>query len=1116
MIDLDTLLKICVDKSIKLSLHGENLKINAAQGLMTPDLAKALKYHKQALIERLKQRQSNQVASLSISNLHECAPVSFAQKRFWMLHSISPDSSAYHIPGSFALSGDLLIDKLVMAFQHVAERHDILRTVYIENSGVLSQSVCDDKELNVDLIDLTNIQDVNVLKEAVDAHKGQVFTTPFDLAIDFPLRARIIRLPDKYFEVLLCVHHIAADAWSIPLFLKALESEYECLCQHVTLDRHTVPQYIDFAIWQQEKAQQGVYEQQLKYWQHQLKDIPQVHELVTDFPRSVKSLGAMGLVEQRLPKELLEKLTLIAQAHKTTVFTVFHSLLALFIFRWCGQKHIVVGSPNTGRHLKELEPMLGCFINSIVINNEIDCDWTFAALINRVSETVNRAMQHQELPFEHLVEALPVNRQLSINPVFQIMLALQQGGESQDKFYDLQLQSSEATHSEAKVDLTLNVVTSKQGITLSWQYAKSLFERSTIESMAETFLLLVNQVIIDDSKLISDYALTNHQLIEPVLDHSTPALLPQQYYQFLQENPHRVVLIDQNQQWTGNQTLFFIRQVQAYCLENGIVSGDRIMLLLDKSVQTYALIYALWGLGITYIPVSAVLPDDRIRQMAEQVQPKAFISDNSAIASIPLAIKLQIDVSEFTQLSVSRELIANTTPADIAYILFTSGTTGCPKGVCVSHRQLAYFIDALVDELPQTPLKLAIDSPLIFDASLASIGLISRGYCLFAVPESAKTNTKQLIELLELHAIDLMFLSTSFLEVLMFDEVFFEQSSVSFKFGGEACSQKLWDKVTQYCQKNEKLAINAYGPTETTVTISCAKVMPGEVHIGKPLLPNIFRVVDPFGHLCPLKMPGELEIKGPQVSLGYVDKSLEDNHRFVRNNNDFSCYKTGDFVVKLADGNFRFIGRRDNQVKLNGYRIELAEIEAVALRTHLISQIVAKIVTHNEQQFLAVFYVGEIEKEAFKKLCNTYLPRYMQPHIFEERLSLPLTPNGKIDKGQLSIVSEHTKTNVALPDEGLIAEIGDLWRENLPHCTLSADSDFFSIGGHSLVAIGVIHQINNKYGITAPVSTLFEYTVLSVFVDEIAKLIAENPAEDLLKELEDLDESTLSALLEEL
>jgi len=1116
MIGLDILLKTCVEKGIKISLQDENLKINAAKGSMTADLASALKHHKAALIERLYQQRENSSRSLPISNIRERAPVSFAQKRFWMLHSISPESSAYHIPGSFAVSGNLCVDKLVIAFQNVAKRHNILQTIYNECNGEILQSVVENGDITVEVIDLTSLHDINILKEAVDAHKKQVFTAPFNLIADFPLRGRILCAPNNYFEILLCVHHIAADAWSIPLFLKELEHEYTGLCTNVSIARETRPQYIDFAIWQQEKAQQGIYDQQLEYWQNQLAKIPTVHDLTTDFSRPSKSLGAVGILDYRLPKTRLDQLILLGHTHKATLFTVLHSIFALLLFRWSGQKHIVVGSPVTGRHLKDLEPMLGCFINSFVINNEINHESSFLELLKQVSHTVSRAMQHQELPFEHLVEALPIDRQFGINPIFQIMLALQQGGESQAKFSDLALHSSQASHSEAKVDLTLNIVTGDKGMTLSWQFAKSLFSDDTIKSMAETFSVLVNQVVADTSKRISDYYLTKPDLTLPVLNLPTPNLLPAQYYQYLAQNPHRVVLIDQKQQWTGSQALNFIRQVQSYCLDHGLENNDRVMLSLDKSVQTYAVIYALWGLGITYIPISSVLPRERIKQMAKQVQPKALISDNPFMALTVPEINLQIDVNEFSQISDCRELIVKVTPSDLAYILFTSGTTGLPKGVCVSHKQLAYFISALIAELPQGPLKLAVDSPLIFDASLAGIGLISQGHCLVAVPDSVKTNTKQLVELLTCHSIDLMFLSTNFLAVLMSDEEFFNQSSVSFKFGGEPCSQTLWGTVERYCQLHKKVAFNAYGPTETTVTISCPKVSTGRAHIGRPLLPNAFKVMDPYGHVCPKKMPGELEISGPQVSLGYVDKTLDDNNRFIRHKTEFCSYKTGDIVVKLDDDNHRFIGRRDNQVKFNGYRIELADIEAVAIHTQSISQIVAKIIIHNKQKFLALFYVGNLDKENIQQLCRDYLPSYMQPHIYEQRLSLPMTLNGKIDKHQLHISNKPIESLTALPNVGLIAEIASLWRENLPNCTLSESSDFFGVGGHSLVAIKVIHQINKKYEITAAVSTLFEKPVLSMFVEAIAKIIEENPPEDLLKELEELDELTLSALLEEL
>jgi non-ribosomal peptide synthetase component F len=1116
MINLDVLLKICVDKGIKLGLQEGNLKVNAAKGLMTADLANALKFHKSALVERLYQQTGNDAWSLPKSNLRQSAPVSFAQKRFWMLHSISPESSAYHIPGSFALSGDLKLETFILAFQSVVKRHDILQTVYQEKNGELTQSVVSDRDFTVAVIDLTAQSDTQILKEAINAHKKQVFTSPFDLSKDFPLRIRLICTPNNYFEVLLCVHHIAADAWSIPLFLKELEVEYEDCCNNLHIDKPASHQYIDFAVWQQEKAQQGVYDQQLRYWQQQLADIPQLHDLITDYPRPTKSLGAIGVFDYRLSKAVLDQLTALGLTNQATLFSVLHTLLALLIFRWAGQQHIVVGSPVTGRHLKDLEPMLGCFINSIVINNSINDEQSFSDLLGQVKQTVQRAMQHQELPFEHLVEALTIDRLFGVNPVFQIMLALQQGGESQETFYDLKLHGSAASHAEAKVDLTLNVLTNDQGLTISWQYAKSLFKDETIKSMAETFAVLINQVIAKPTTGLTKFHLIDEKVIPQPNYLSDTKLLPERYYRYLEQNADQIVLIDQHKHWTGSQTLTFIKQVQGCCLTHQLQANDRVLLSLDKSVETYALVYALWGLGISYVPISSIMPAERLRLMAEQVQPKAIIYDGVGSTGQLPQIKLHIDVADIKNMSAEHMLLVNASLSDIAYILFTSGTTGFPKGVCVSHQQLTSFIGALSKNLPQQPMRLAIDSPLIFDASLASIGLMSKGHCLLAIPESVKTNTRQLIDLLSLHSIDLMFLSTSFLEILLSDDAFFNQSSVSFKFGGEACSQKLWDNIVQYCQQHNQFALNAYGPTETTVTISCPKVTSGEAHIGQPLQPNVFRVLDRYGHVCPAQMSGELEIKGPQVSLGYVDSSIDDNRKFSVTDGEFSSYKTGDIVTKLINGNHKFIGRRDSQIKFNGYRIELADIEAIAKYVPSISQIAAKVVLHNEQKFIALFYVGNQDEKTVKQYCEKHLPSYMQPHIIENRTSLSMTANGKIDKKQLQILLNMFDANYDLPDSGLLADIANVWRQNLPPVTLSTNSDFFSVGGHSLVAIKVIHQINQGYGITVPVSTLFERSVLSKFVEFLAEKIDDTPTADLLKELEDLDESALSALLEEL
>ena len=454
-----------------------------------------------------------------------------------------------------------------------------------------------------------------------------------------------------------------------------------------------------------------------------------LHEIKTDFPRPSSGLGHMEVFESNIDKSVEQGLLTIASKHRTTLFTVLHAVLALLIFRWSGQQHIVVGSPVLGRNIKETEAMMGCFINTLVINNEVNEELQFDELVESVSKTIQQAMDNQELPFERLVESIDVKRNFGVNPVFQIMLALQNDVVSQEKFHDLTLHASSSNHTEAKMDLTLNAVSSNRGLHLSWQYANSLFSAETISSFARTFEYLITQIIEQPTAMIKAYQLvhTNRSIKAPV---QLPKgdLLPINFINSLEFNKEKCVLSDENKSWSASQTLAFMKQVQSLCNKHQICRGDVVIIAFDKCNETYALIYALWSLGIIYVPCSSAIPAARARNMIEQVKANfAFVKNKNESSGLPESC-VQLDINDIAGSEGKAELITTVEPTDLAYILFTSGTTGEAKGVCVTHANVTCLIASLNEKMPAPNMRLAIDSPLIFDASLASIGLLSQGH----------------------------------------------------------------------------------------------------------------------------------------------------------------------------------------------------------------------------------------------------------------------------------------------------------------------------------------------------------------------------------------------------
>lgn len=1084
MMKYQEVLQLCVEQGIKLSVLEGNLKVSAAKGKMTAQIAEGLKLHKEAILAQLQQHTEQMNWRIDKQEQRTDAPVSFAQKRFWMLQSIMPNTSAYHIPGSFALKGQLDVTCLQAAFKQLAKQHEILRTVYREHENQLVQNVLRSVNVDFELVDLSHLTEDKALALAVNEQKNRLFTTPFDLEQKPPFRSCVLKCPNDVFEVLLCVHHIAADALSIPLFLQELESNYKALEQGSLIDVQPQLEYLDYAVWQQERAKQGMYDKQLAYWQKQLSGIGQVHGIPTDFARPQNVLGQLGIHDVSLTGEVHKKLMAHVENASHTLFSVVHTALSAFLHRWSGDETITVGSPVSGRHQKELESMLGCFINSIAIKTEPNVELSFNQFLTQVAGTVSTALEHQELPFDSIIETLPIERHLAINPVFQIMLALQTGGQSQAKFHNLDLQASASQHSDAKLDLTLNVTNTNNGLHISWQYAESLFSPETIESMANSFNYFVEQLLENPDSPMANLALCTQPELQ--CDLATEVqLLPQAFYASLQTDATKPVIVDEQTCWYANEVIDFMAKLQSQCGQLGLTKGDKVLLSLDKSVQAYASIYALWGLGITYVPISDAIPANRLNAIVTQVQPKAIVFNSQISDSVLPDVAHQLDVSKIERTQAKAGLIIQAEPDDLAYILFTSGTTGTPKGVCVSHSNVAHLITHLSDELPDSVDVLGIDSPVIFDASLASIGLLSQGKTLVALGQQTRSDVDTLINTLNTHAVDLMFLSTSYLEILLDDTAFYERTKLSFKFGGEACNQGLWDKVAQYCSEKGVFALNAYGPTETTVTISCPRVKHGErTHIGQPLKPNRFWVKDKFGFVCPENMPGELYIQGPQVSQGYVPNPQVSSDAFVASD----MYATGDTVVLKADNKHYFIGRQDNQVKVNGYRIELGDIENQISQVAGVALVSVVVISKENTSYIAAYYSGDASEHSVIAHCKENLPAYMVPHVFEQLATLPMTANGKIDKRALIQQSAHdlaqgyqapsTQTQTTL-----VAILSELL--NQPQDQISVLDNFFNLGGHSLLAIRFLNEIKSALSIELDLHAIFNAKDIVALAEQV-------------------------------
>ncbi|NOK11829.1 non-ribosomal peptide synthetase, partial [Corallococcus exercitus] len=1066
----------------------------------------------EALAIRLKGLTRTSASPLTRVSHDGPLPLSFAQQRLWLIDQLEPGSSLYNVPVAVRLEGHLRADVLERALQEVVRRHDALRTTFVQVEGAPVQVIHPDSHQPLALVDLSDVPEAQREPET-RARAETEMRRPFDLRTGPLLRALLFKLSETEHVLVVTMHHIVSDGWSLGVLVREVAAHYAAFSAGQPSPLPALPvQYADYADWQRRTLSGETLRQEVAWWETKLAGAPAVLELPTDFPRPAVRSTAGATLSFTLSRELTEALRGLAHQEGGSLFMVLLAAWQGLLARYTGQQDLSVGSPIAGRTRAETEGLIGFFVNTLVLRAKVEEGQSFQSLLRQVRATVLEAYEHQEVPFEKLVEALQPTRSLSHTPLFQTLLALQNVPTEDVRLPDLRLRGLEATHSTSKFDVSVFFTEGPEGLRGTLEYSTALFKQSTVERMADHLRTLLQAVAAKPEQSLADVQLLTAEERQRILVewNDTAAVSPTDvpvhvhFAHQAQRTPHAVALVLGDDSLTYAQLDARANQLAHHLRALGIVPGSRVGLAVERSFEMVTALLAILKVGAAFVPVDRNAPVERIAALLEDADVRVTLTHQPFASLLPAS-------GERVWLDAQRDVIAAlpTHAPDVrvdgealAYVMFTSGSTGRPKGVCVPHRGITRLV------LGNSFMRFGPDevwlqaAPVAFDASTLEIwGALLHGAKLVLAPPQS-LSLEELAAQLRHHRVTSLWLTAALFEQMALHQGEALAGVRQVLAGGD---------VLPAARVREHLAripegttfLNGYGPTEnttfsTTFTMSRDSVVDGSAPIGRPLSNSTAYVLDARLHPVPVGVAGEVYVGGQGLAWGYLHRSDLTAERFVphpfASTPGERLYRTGDKARWREDGTLDFLGRVDFQVKVRGFRIELGEVEA-ALRTFpgVNEAVVVARGADSDKRLIGYVTAREghaLDSEALKASLKQRLPEYMVPSALLVLEALPLNANGKVDRKALPEPDTHaieTRDFVA-PRDALEMQLARIWEDILGVRSVGVRSSFFELGGHSLLAVRMVAAVRERLGQSIPLSVLFQQPT----VEQLAQVLRDD------------------------
>lgn len=1042
-------------------------------------------------------------------------PLSFYQQGLWVLSQLMPETSLYHVPKAVRLTGELDVAALKRTLDHLVERHESLRTSFATTDGVPTQVVSKRLEVELPIFDLSELAEPERELETRRLLKEEA-RRPFDLAQGPLIRALLLRLGEQEHIFLMTMHHIITDGWSVGVMHREFTDLYQAFAegQPSPLPELKI-QYPDYAVWHRQWFQGEVYESQLAYWKNQFKTFPPHLEVPTDHPRPLIQAHKAFRGSKRkltLSKELTQRLKELCQKEEATLFMVLLAAYQVLLHRYTGEEDIVVGSPIAGRCLAETESLIGLFVNALALRVDLSGNPSFRELLARVKEVALGAYANQDLPFETLVKELHPDRTLARNPLFQVMFVLQS-----ESIPTLEMQGLTVSHVQvenvvANFDLTLDAVERNGQLECLLESNADLFDDDSITRLLGHFQNLLEGIVARPQTRISELPLLSeserHQLLvewnDTSSDYPSQSSVQALFEEQAEASPDATALMFGAETITYRELNRRANQMAHYLMQQGVGAESRVGICLDRSPGLIIGVLGILKAGGAYVPLDPGYPSARLSFMLEDAGVTLLLTEKQLRPSFQGQNIKIICVDDFAgQIAACAE---TDPPSDIgadnlAYVMYTSGSTGQPKGVAVTHRNIVRLVrNTNYANLTRDEVFLQF-APISFDASTFEIwGSLLNGARLALMPPGA-ASLEELGGALRRYQVTTLWLTAGLFHLMVDTHLDDLRGLKQLLAGGDVLSVPHVKKVV--AELKDCRLINGYGPTENTTFTCCYPIdnpaaINGSVPIGRAIANSYVYVLDSHLNPSPVGIPGELYIGGDGLARGYLNQPELTASKFIndpfRNGAGKQLYKTGDLVRRRSGGELEFLGRIDNQVKVRGYRIELGEVETVLAQHASVRDVVVTVRKDQGDKHLVAYVVPREGKtptaSELREFLRERLPSQMVPSVFVVLEELPLSANGKIDRAALPAVNGNqgaAKERCVVPQDKLELKLQRIWEKVLAVSPIGMDDNFFELGGHSLLAVRLFAQIEKSLGRNLPLATLFQAPTIRSLADVLRK-----------------------------
>ncbi len=1067
-----------------------------------PERIESLTPERKALFQQLllgKKKESVKNASIEIRSERDHLPLSFGQMRLWFLDQLEPGNHLYNLTTALKLEGTLNKDALENSFTEITRRHEVLRTTFQKTDGDPRQVISSPAFFVLPVTDLSGVPEKEQ-ESALDQAIDDELRTPFDLSRGPLFRARLFRLDSDVHVLLTTMHHIVSDGWSMGLYVEELAACYKAFARNETPGLPPLSiQYADFAAWQRKYMSGERLASDMAYWEKKLAGAPSAIDLPFAKKRP-EILGFSGSTAKfHIGAELAQKISQTARDNSATLFMTLLTAFAVLLHRYTEAEDIVIGSPVANRNLRELEQLIGFFVNTVVLRMDLSDNPSFREMLQRVKKTSAEAFDHQETPFEKLVETLKPERNLGRTPLFQIMFVLQNAPLTELELPGLTIERFEIETVSAQFDLVLSVVESPEGLYAGFEYNTELFDEHAVRRMCGHFQTLVEHAVnnpdcpVTDLEILTDEEkeLIFHRFNDTRADFPEEKTIVDIFSEQVSRSPREIAVYFGQQKLSYRELDEKTDALARELIALGTEKHQPVGVLIHRSQWIPIALLGIMKAGAVYVPIDPVYPPERIEYMLKDSDCKIVLTEEAVLNQKHFDTLVNESFARFVDIhkihkNGKQDLLPSLNPENTAYIIYTSGSTGTPKGVMLAHRGFVNMILSQIRQLGVKPEDRVLQfASASFDGSLYEIfSALFSGASLVCVTSDEIKDPETLVHTMKEYGVTMAAIPPTYLKVIGFHNL--RHLRILITAGESAISDEglFSDDNHHYW--------NLYGPTESSVTATSYRIEKeaqngNVIPIGKPIDNMQAWIMNPvLSRLQPVGVPGEICLSGTGLAKGYLNKPEMTAGRFVPHplEPEKRIYRTGDLGAWLSDGNIRYVGRNDDQVKIRGFRIEPGEIENRLLELDAVNEavVLARPVTGTDPELTAYVTLGEdyreeINVEMLRSRLLKTLPDYMIPSYFVQLDSMPLTPNKKIDKRALPHPGGSRMSGEAKyvpPRNEMEKAVVSAWSQVLGRGKIGIRDNYFAIGGDSIKSIQVSSRLL-RMGLKMEIRDLFQY-----------------------------------------